>query len=123
MLNLKGYFLSLISLGIYSFWWQKDLFEFFVNNLRLEQDEDAVFFRSTATGGGFAVLTIVNILILIFTLGLGYAWVVTRTMEFVMNNIEASGYYSFESLQQAQEDYSDATADDLADILDFGFVI
>jgi uncharacterized membrane protein YjgN (DUF898 family) len=123
VLNLKGYFLTLITAGIYGFWWQKELFEFFVNNLRLEQDEDAVFFRSTATGGGFAGLMIINMLILIFTLGLGYAWVVTRTMEFVMNNIEASGYYSFESLQQSQEDYSDATADDMADILDFGFVI
>jgi uncharacterized membrane protein YjgN (DUF898 family) len=122
-LNLKGYFLSLLTLGIYSFWWQKELFEFFVNNLRLEQDEDAVFFHSKATAGGFAGLQIVNVLILVFTLGLGYAWVVTRTMEFVMNNIEANGYYSFESLQQAQEDYSDATADDMADILDFGFVI
>jgi uncharacterized membrane protein YjgN (DUF898 family) len=123
VLNLKGYFLSLITLGIYSFWWQKELFEYFVNNLRLEQDEDAVFFRSTATGGGFAGLMIINVLILIFTFGLGYSWVVTRTLNFVMNNIEASGYYSFESLQQAQDDYRDATADDMADILDFGFVI
>lgn len=122
-LNLKGYFLSVVTLGIYAFWWQKDQFEFFVNNLRLEQDEDAVFFHSTATGGGFAGLMIVNLLILVFTLGLGYAWVVTRTMNFVMNNIEVKGYYSFESLQQAQEEYSDATADDMADLLDFGFVI
>ena len=122
-LNVKGYFLTLFTFGIYMFWWQKDQFEFFVNNLRLEQDEDAVFFTSKATGGGFAGLMIVNFLILVFTLGLGYAWVVTRSMEFVMNNIEAQGYYSFESLQQAQADYSDATAEDMADLLDFGFVI
>jgi uncharacterized membrane protein YjgN (DUF898 family) len=123
VLNLKGYFLTLLTFGIYMFWWQKDLFEYYVNNLRLEQEEDAVFFTSKATGGGFAGLMIVNFLILVFTLGLGYAWVVTRSMEFVMNNIEAKGYYSFESLQQSQADYSDATADDMADLLDFGFVI
>jgi uncharacterized membrane protein YjgN (DUF898 family) len=122
-LNLKGYFLTLITFGIYMFWWQKDQFEFFINNLRLEQGNDAVFFRSRATGGGFAVLTIVNLLIMVFTLGLGYAWVVTRTMEFVMENVEVSGYYSFDSLQQSQRDYSDATAEDMADLLDFGFVI
>ena len=122
-MNLRGYFLTLITFGIYSFWWQKDQFEFFVNNLRIQQDEDAVFFNSTATGGKFAALTIVNFLIIIFTFGLGYAWVVTRTMNFVMNNIEVNGYYSFESLQQSQEDYSDATGDDMADIFDFGFVI
>jgi hypothetical protein len=44
-------------------------------------------------------------------------------MNFITNNIEASGYYSFELLQQSQNDYSDATADDMADLFDFGFVI
>lgn len=122
-MNLKGYVLTLLTFGIYSFWWQKDQFEFFVNHLRLQQGDDAVFFRSTATGGGFAGLMIVNFLILLFTLGLGYAWVVTRSMEFAMRHIQAEGYYSFESLLQSQEDYSDATADDMADIFDFGFVI
>jgi uncharacterized membrane protein YjgN (DUF898 family) len=122
-LNIKGYFLTLITLGIYVFWWQKDQFRFFVDNLRLDQGDDAVFFRSKATGGGFAGLMIVNFLILIFTLGLGYAWVVTRSLRFVMENIELKGYYSFESLEQAQLQYSDATGDDMADLLDFGFVI
>lgn len=89
----------------------------------MEQEDDAVFFTSNATGLGFAKLGIVNLLVLVFTLGLGYAWVVTRTMNFIMANIEANGYYSFESLQQAQADYSDATAEDMADILDIGTVI
>lgn len=122
-INFKGYLLTLVTLGIYSFWWQKDLFEYYVNNLRLEQEDDAVFFRSTATGGDFAGLMIVNILIMIFTLGLGYSWVVTRTMAFGANHIEANGYYSFEQLLQSQAEYSDATAEDMADLLDFGFVI
>ena len=123
ILNLKGYFLTIFTLGIYLFWWQKEQFQFFVDNLRLEQGDDAVFFRSKATGSGFAGLMIVNILILVFTLGLGYAWVVTRNLNFAMSNIEANGYYSFESLQQAQGDYSDATADDMTDLLDLGAVI
>jgi uncharacterized membrane protein YjgN (DUF898 family) len=123
ILNLKGYFLTLITFGIYFFWWQKDQFDFFVNNLRLEQDEDAVFFQSKATAGGFAGLILGNLLILVLTLGLGYAWVVTRSLKFCMDNIEANGYYSFESLQQSQKDYSDATAEDMADILDLGLGI
>jgi uncharacterized membrane protein YjgN (DUF898 family) len=119
-MSIKGYFLTIFTLGIYMFWWQKDQFEFFVNNLRLEQEGDAVFFRSTATGGGFARLMIVNFLILVFTLGLGFPWVVMRNIDFVMKSIEVSGYYSFESLQQWQADYSDATGEDMADILDLG---
>jgi hypothetical protein len=39
-----------------------------------------------------------------------------------MNNIEASGYYSFDELIQSQEDYSNATAEDVADIIDIGMV-
>jgi uncharacterized membrane protein YjgN (DUF898 family) len=122
-LNVKGYFLTLLTFGIYLFWWQKDQFEFFVNNLRMQQGDDAVFFHSKATGSGFARLMIINFLIIVLTLGLGYPWAVTRTLTFVMNNIEVSGYYSFESLLQAQEDYSDATGEDISDFFDLGFVI
>ena len=123
IMNLKGYFLTIFTFGIYMFWWQKEQFQFFVDHLRLEQGDDAVFFRSKATGSDFAGLMIVNFLILLFTLGLGYAWVVTRNMNFVMSNIEVNGYYSFEALLQAQEDYSDATGEDVSDLLDIGAVI
>lgn len=123
LLNLKGYFLTLFTLGIYMFWWQKDLFEYFVNNLRLRQGDHKVAFRSKATGGGFAGLLIVNLLIVIFTLGFGYAWAVTRTLNYVANNIDIYGDLSFDELVQSQSDYSDATADDMADFFDFGFII
>lgn len=123
ILNLKGYFLSVFTLGIYFFWWQKDLFAYFVNNLRLTYGDQKVKFTSSATGSGFAGLLIVNFLILICTLGIGYAWVVTRTMEFAANNISVTGDINFSELAQTQPDYSDATAADMADILDFGFII
>ena len=98
------------------------MFAFYVNNLRLEQEDDVIFFQSKATGSGFAGLIILNFLIVVFTFGLGYAWAMTRTMDFIMNNIEASGSLSIESLQQSQEEYSDATAEDMADMLDLGIV-
>jgi uncharacterized membrane protein YjgN (DUF898 family) len=122
-MNLRDYFLTIFTLGIYYFWWQKDQFNFFVNNLRLQQDDKAVFFHSKATGVGFAGLTIVNLIILVFTLGLGFPWVITRTLNFVANNIEMNGNVSFDQLQQAQSQYSDATGEDMSDFFDFGFVI
>ncbi|MEI6948271.1 DUF898 family protein [Paraflavisolibacter sp. H34] len=122
-LNLKGYILTLLTLGVYSFWWQKDLYAFFVNNLRLEQDDEVIFFRSKATGGGFAGLLIVNMLIVLFTLGLGYAWVVTRTMQFALENVEASGTIVLETLEQVQPEFNNATGDDMADLLDLGTAI
>lgn len=121
-MNIKGYILTLLTLGIYIFWCQKEQFEFLVSNMRLEQGDDVVFFNSKATGSGFASLMIINLLILVFTLGIGYAWVVARTMTFIMNNLEASGYYSLDSLIQSLEDYNDATAEDMADMLDIAII-
>ena len=122
-MNFKGYFFTLFTLGIYGFWWQKDIFEYYVNNLELYQNGRGVMFRSNATGGGFAKLIIVNLLIIVFTLGIGYSWAVTRTLNFIANNIAMIGNYSFDELVQAQHDYDNATGDDLADFLDLGFVI
>jgi uncharacterized membrane protein YjgN (DUF898 family) len=123
ILNLKGYFLSLFTLGIYFFWWQRDLFRFFVDHLRLAHYDEKVRFRSTAGGGDFAGLLIVNFLILVFTLGLGYAWVMTRTLDFGMRHIAIEGDIDFNELAQTQPDYSDATAADLSDFFDFSFVV
>lgn len=123
ILNLKGYFLTIFTLGIYFFWWQKNLFDYFINNLHLSEGEKKVKFTSTATGGDFAALLIVNLLIILFTLGLGYAWVVTRTLVFATNHIQVNGDMRFDELAQTQQDYSDATATDFADLLDFGFIV
>lgn len=123
VVNLKGYFLTLLSLGLYSFWWQKDRFEFFVDNIRMKHHEDVVVFKSNATGGDFLGLIIINFLIILFTLGLGYPWVIVRSLQFGCRHIELTGNVSLEELQQEQGDYSDATGADMGDILDFGFTI
>lgn len=116
-LNIKGYFLTLITLGIYSFWWQKDLFAFYIDNLSMRSGEQKNTFRSTATAGGFFELVIINLIIIIFTFGLGYAWVVTRTMKFIADNIEIEGDIDLDTLAQTEEEYTDAIGEDLGDAL------
>ncbi len=123
LLNLKGIALTIITLGIYIFWWEKDLFAYYVNNLELTQGDKKVDFASKVTGGSFALLLITNMLIFIFTLGIGFAWIQVRTLKFIANNISLSGNYSFDELQQAQQNYTDATGEDIADLLDLGFTI
>lgn len=123
VLNLKGYFLSIFTLGIYFFWWQRDVFAYYVDNLSAHKDENKISFKSTATGGDFFSLLIVNLLILIFTLGIGYAWVVTRTMNFVVSKIEMQGNIDLNTISQTEDVYTDATGEDIGDILDIDFVI
>ena len=123
MLNLKGYILTLFTLGIYMFWWQKDLFDYYIDNLSLEKDGKSIQMNSTVTGGGIFQLLVVNLLIIVFTLGLGYAWAVTRTLEYLFSHIELEGNIDLDSLLQTEENFRDATGDDISDILDIDFVL
>lgn len=122
-LNFKSYFLSIITLGIYSFWWYSDLLAFYVNNLSLEKGEERITFKSTATGGDFFGLLLVNLLIIVFTLGLGYAWVVTRTMKFIADHIEMEGNIDLDTINQTEDDYNDATGEDIGDFLNLDFAV
>ncbi len=121
-LNLKGYFLTLITLGIYIFWWQADIFRYSIEKLRLQHGNRSFEMRSTASGGAFAGLLIVNMLIFIFTLGLGYAWVQVRTIQFMMNNVDIDGNIVLADLEQTEEEYRDATGEDLADMFDLSII-
>ena len=121
LLNLKGYFLTLFTLGIYAFWWQRDLFNYYVNNLVWNfQDGRRIDFKSTATGGGFFGLMVVNLLIIIFTLGIGFAWVEVRTMRYVLENIRMDGDADLNAVVQTEQEHKNAMADDLGDLMDIG---
>ena len=61
-------------------------------------------------------------LIIIFTLGLGYAWALTRTFVFVANKIQLEGDIDLNSIAQTEENYKDATGEDMSDILDLDFI-
>ncbi|SFF10161.1 Uncharacterized membrane protein YjgN, DUF898 family [Chitinophaga sp. CF118] len=121
-LNLKGYLLTLVTLGIYSFWWQADIFRYSVDKLRLTHGDKEFTFRSTATGGDFAGLLIVNFLLIIFTLGIAFAWVQTRTITFLMSHVEIAGDVALGELEQTEEEYKNAMGEDLADTFDLGII-
>ncbi|MBP4141267.1 DUF898 domain-containing protein [Flavobacterium sp. P4023] len=123
LLNLKGYFLTIFTLGIYSFWWQKDIFEYYIDNLSLHKEDKKIEFTSTATGSDFLGLVIINLLMIVFTLGLGYAWVATRTIKFIFDHIALEGTIDLDTLQQTEENFKDATGDDISDFLDIDFIV
>jgi uncharacterized membrane protein YjgN (DUF898 family) len=123
ILNLKGYLLSIITLGIYSFWWYRDLFAYYVDNLSLHKDGQEIKLKSIATGGDFFKMIMGNLLIVIFTLGLGYAWAVTRTMNFMVSKVKLEGNMDLTNIQQTEDDYNDATGDDMTGFLDINFII
>ena len=117
-LNLKGYVLTVITLGIYLFWWQRDIFEFYFNNLRIKRGNQELKFFSTATGGGFFSLLIVNLLIVIFTLGLGAPWAEMRVIKFMCDHIQMEGDLDFSDIHQTEEEYLNAFGEDAMDFFE-----
>ena len=123
VLNIKGYFFTIFTLGIYMFWWQKNLFTYYIDRLSLHHDNNSIQFKSTATGGDFFGLTVVNFLIMVFSLGIAYPWVITRSLHFIFSKIETTGDIDTDKLVQTENSFTDATGEDLSDMLDLGFVI
>lgn len=123
VLNLVGYILTFFTLGIYFFWWQRDLFRFFINNLRMQKGDQVVRFQSTASAGDFFSFIVINLLIVVFTLGLGIPWVIIRSLQFVTEHIQIEGNILLEELVQQQEDFNDAAGEDVIDWLNFDLVI
>lgn len=118
LINLGGYLATIFTLGIYSFWWQKNLYNYYIDNITIHKNNTEIKLKSTVTGGGVFKLFIVNLLITIFTLGLGYAWVEIRTKRYYTENITLSGDIDLNTLQQTEDIYTDATGEDATDFFD-----
>ncbi len=123
VLNLKGYFLTILTFGIYFFWWQKEAIEFYINNISLHKDNETIEFETSVEGGEIFALSIINMFIMMFTLGLGYAWVHVRTLKYIASNIHLSGTIDLDSVKQTENIYKDATGEDIEDMLDMDFVL
>jgi len=118
LLNLKGYFLSLFTFGIYSFWWMRDLFNYYVNQTEIKRGNQRINLQSTATGGAFFELLVINAIITIFTLGFGKAWADMRTQKFIMDHIKMQGNININEITQTEEEYKDAFGDDVMDFFE-----
>jgi len=72
VINIFGRILSTITLSIYTPWYRANRFNFTINNISIYDGEKKVYLRSYLTGGDLFGVFIVNALIVVFTLGIGY---------------------------------------------------
>ncbi len=122
LIHVKGYFLSIITLGIYLFWYVKDLIRFYTDNIVVVHDDTYSRLQCNVTGFGYLKLAVINLLLIVCTLGLGASWATARTMSFILNNSTLVGTFDPDTLVQTEEDYNNAMYEDLADVLDIGLV-
>jgi uncharacterized membrane protein YjgN (DUF898 family) len=80
---LKGILLTMITLGIYSFWFAATINRFIFSHTTLKGRR----FGSTMTGGGLFGIAIVNMVIVIFTLGFGFPIAVNRMYGYFFSTI------------------------------------
>ncbi len=90
LIMLKGIFLSIITVGIYAFWFVKDLNVYNTNNLVVYQDGRKCNFNSDLKVGDVFSMLFIGMLIIIFTLGIGTAWVTMRNMKIMLSAIDIS---------------------------------
>lgn len=122
-IHLKGVFLSYMTLGIYSFWYMKELHQYNIQNIELYQNDEKIKTNFKISAADVFELVVINMLLIIFTLGLASPWVTVRTIKFFINNIELEGNFDEETISQGKLDnYSDASGDDYLDFFDFDFI-
>jgi uncharacterized membrane protein YjgN (DUF898 family) len=123
IIHVKGFFLTILTLGIYSFWYSKDLYNYYIDNIILEH-KVGEFHRvqSEMTGGDFFELFVVNYFLVLFTLGLGFAWAEIRTYRYLTKKLWVENTFKPDTIAQTEANHTDATGDDLASWLDVGIV-
>lgn len=119
-IQLGGSFLSGLTLGIYYFWFKKDLYNFLIQNCWVEQDGVEYRAKSNITAGQVFNLEVGNFFLLIITLGLAYSWTYCRTANFITRNIIIPEEIDVDRIQQTEKAYTDATGEEMADMLDLG---
>jgi uncharacterized membrane protein YjgN (DUF898 family) len=74
-------------------------------------------FQSTITGGALLGLHVTNLLLVIFTLGIGTPWAIVRTHAFWCDNLSLVGTVDWATIQQRAGD-AQAVGEGMADTLD-----
>ncbi|WP_181919463.1 YjgN family protein [Alkalilimnicola ehrlichii] len=99
------------------FWYNAEELRYQVSKLRMNDVE----FALEASNWQMAGLFITNFLLLVFTLGLAYPWVLVRTARFMAGHLAVIGDLDYAAILQAQTE-ADATGEGMAEVFDVGLV-
>jgi uncharacterized membrane protein YjgN (DUF898 family) len=112
------YLLIIAILGTIGLMRQREIFQFYADNTFAWQNEQWHAVKLNMTFGDLFKLSIGNMFLLIFTLGIATPYVEIRNLHFIMPRLEIAGTFDPDSLTQTESDYRDATGEDVGDWLD-----
>jgi uncharacterized membrane protein YjgN (DUF898 family) len=114
-LGIKGFFLSLVTFGIYYFWYSAALARWRAQNTWFGGAHGEL----TLEGADLFVLSLLQVLGVTLSLGLAFPWVTTYMLRFTLQRMRFVGPIDFEHIYPAPSQ-GDAAADGLANALDLG---
>jgi uncharacterized membrane protein YjgN (DUF898 family) len=114
VLCIKGYFLSIFTLGIYYFFWKPQMYTFIRKHLTLGGQR----FQGSFTPGQFAAQVFTNIFLAIVTLGFALPWILVRDVQFRLAHLALENPEILEAAVKAEAQKGGATAESLAGIFD-----
>jgi uncharacterized membrane protein YjgN (DUF898 family) len=120
VIMLKGFFLTIITFGIYIFWFSAEVFRYHTNQTLAIQDGRQIDMKSNMSGGDVFGQSFVNILLIVFTLGIAIPWVICRQIRFYLSHVDIVGDFRGHEVKQTESDADSASADSMSDILDIG---
>ncbi len=121
IINLLGLILPPVTFGLYASWYTANRFDFLFNNINLHHKGEVHPMFSDIKGWDILKTNFVNVLMIIFSLGLAFPWAYVRIMKLYYANVQILGDIDWDDIEQVGEKYINAAGDDLLDILDTGF--
>jgi uncharacterized membrane protein YjgN (DUF898 family) len=119
-INFKGLVLSILTFGLYYFWYQAEYMNYFVRHTYLEHEGTRHELQAEFNGSEYLGLLIVNLFLTLFTFGFGAPFATVRMVKFIINNITIPQELNFDNIAQTEDEYKDATGEDVLDYLDMG---
>jgi len=110
---IKAFLLTIPTLGVYWVWYSAFKQRYFWNHTVMR----GARFQSTVTGGTLLGLHLTNLLLVLFTLGLGAPWAIVRMHSYWCDNLSLVGTVDWASIQQRAQE-STTVGEGLAQDLD-----
>jgi uncharacterized membrane protein YjgN (DUF898 family) len=120
-LSIGQMLLVAVTFYIYIPWAIVRFYKFYVENTTIEQNGKTYQLKTNAKGGDFLYVLLKGVLFTIITLGIGGPVASLWIHKYFTESVTLTGGFDFDGVEQTEKAYTDATADDMADILDFGF--
>lgn len=120
-INFRGILFTILTLGIFLFWFLKERNHYYINKVEIIQNQQTHNLKTKITTSDIFA-TYAYTYATIFTLGLALPWAIIFSYRIYINNVSIDNDFNPNTLEQTEEEYNDATGDDLTDMLDIGMV-